>query len=102
MAPTGRTTATASTAVTGPPTSNPARPIPAVKSRSHTMVPYRLLAARATVPRAPRLLGRGLRGEMFRDNWRTWQFWHWWWRDRVPLAAKILTAVALVALLLVG
>src|SRR5438105_4341678 len=39
---------------------------------------------------------------MFRDNWRTWQFWRWWWRDRVPVAAKIVTALALVLVLLVG
>src|SRR5579871_5939235 len=39
---------------------------------------------------------------MFRDNWRDLGFWLWLWRDRVPLAAKIVVAGALAAALLVG
>src|SRR5581483_10904918 len=39
---------------------------------------------------------------VFRQNWKAWGFWRWWWRNRVSTSAKHVTALALAALLLVG
>jgi hypothetical protein len=39
---------------------------------------------------------------MFRDNWKTWRFWRWWWTVRVPIDAKVMAAVLLAGVLLVG
>jgi hypothetical protein len=39
---------------------------------------------------------------MFRNNWRTLGFWRWWWHEQVPVDAKIVAAIALAVLLLVG
>ncbi|HEY0416796.1 MAG TPA: hypothetical protein VGC78_10440 [Gaiellaceae bacterium] len=39
---------------------------------------------------------------MFRQNWREFGFWRWWWRTRVSTSAKHITGLALAALLLVG
>ncbi len=39
---------------------------------------------------------------MFRENWRELGFWRWWWRERLPLAAKIMLVAALGLVLLVG
>ena len=41
-------------------------------------------------------------GEMFKDNWRTFGFWRWWWRSHVPADAKYMAAVLLAGVLLVG
>jgi len=39
---------------------------------------------------------------MYRKNWKTWAFWRWWWRQRVPTAAKHVVALGFAASLLVG
>ena len=39
---------------------------------------------------------------MFKDNWRTFGFWRWWWRSHVPADAKYMAAVVLAGVLLVG
>jgi hypothetical protein len=39
---------------------------------------------------------------MFRENWRTFGFWRWWWRSSVPTDAKYLFAVLVAAVLVVG
>lgn len=39
---------------------------------------------------------------MFRENWRTFGFWQWWWRSVVPNDVKYLAAVMLAAVLVVG
>src|SRR5690348_13034134 len=39
---------------------------------------------------------------MFRENWRTAGFWRWWWQMRVPTDAKVMAAVLLGALFLLG
>jgi len=39
---------------------------------------------------------------MFRDNWRTLGFWRWWWRASVPADAKVIGAIVLALLALVG
>jgi hypothetical protein len=39
---------------------------------------------------------------MFRDNWRAFSFWRWWWRHRVSTSVKHVVALAFAAVLLVG
>jgi hypothetical protein len=39
---------------------------------------------------------------VFRRHWMTGTFWHWWWRTRVPVGAKLATLITLVFLVLVG
>jgi hypothetical protein len=39
---------------------------------------------------------------MFRQNWKAFSFWRWWWRTRVSSSAKHITALAVAAVLLVG
>ncbi len=39
---------------------------------------------------------------MFKQNWRTAGFWRWWWQIRVPTDAKVMGAVLLGALVLLG
>jgi hypothetical protein len=39
---------------------------------------------------------------MFRQNWRTFAFWRWWWRSYVPVDAKYMALVLLAGVLLVG
>jgi hypothetical protein len=39
---------------------------------------------------------------MLRQNWKTWPYWRWWWRERVPRDAKVVVVLALIALLLLG
>ena len=39
---------------------------------------------------------------MFKQNWRTAGFWRWWWQVRVPTDAKVMAAVLLGALFLLG
>ena len=39
---------------------------------------------------------------MIRQNWRTAGFWRWWWQTRVPTDAKVMAAVLLGALFLLG
>jgi len=39
---------------------------------------------------------------MIRQNWRTAGFWRWWWQTRVPADAKVVAAVLLGALFLLG
>jgi hypothetical protein len=39
---------------------------------------------------------------MIRDNWKTLAFWRWWWQTYVPPNAKLMFAVLLAAVVLVG
>ena len=39
---------------------------------------------------------------MFRENWRTFGFWRWWWRSVVPTDAKYMAVVLLAGLVLAG
>jgi hypothetical protein len=39
---------------------------------------------------------------MFKENWRTFGFWRWWWRSHVPADFKYMAAVLLAGVLLVG
>jgi hypothetical protein len=39
---------------------------------------------------------------MVRENWRSFVFWRWWWRNAVPLDVKIPIVLVLFALLLFG
>jgi hypothetical protein len=39
---------------------------------------------------------------MFRQNWRTFAFWRWWWRSYVPVDAKYMAGILLAGILLVG
>lgn len=39
---------------------------------------------------------------MFRENWRTFAFWRWWWRSHVPVDAKYMAFILLAGVLLVG
>lgn len=39
---------------------------------------------------------------MFRENWRAFGFWRWWWLSRVPADIKYMAAVLLAGVLLVG
>jgi hypothetical protein len=39
---------------------------------------------------------------MFRENWRTFGFWRWWWRNHVPVDARYMALVLLAGALLVG
>jgi|SRR5581483_2629212 len=39
---------------------------------------------------------------MFRENWRAFSFWRWWWRHRVSTSVKHVVALAFAAVLLVG
>src|SRR4051812_44073586 len=39
---------------------------------------------------------------MFKDNWRTFGFWRWWWRSAVPTDAKYMAGIVLAGVLLVG
>lgn len=36
---------------------------------------------------------------MIRSHWRDPQFWTWWWRQRVPMEAKVVAAVVAISLL---
>lgn len=39
---------------------------------------------------------------LFREHWRSLQFWRWWWRTSVSSEVKWLLAAALIPTLLVG
>lgn len=39
---------------------------------------------------------------MFKENWRAFGFWRWWWRSHVPTDFKYMAAVLLAGVLLVG
>jgi hypothetical protein len=39
---------------------------------------------------------------MFKENWRTFGFWRWWWRSVVPADAKYLASILLAGVLIVG
>ena len=39
---------------------------------------------------------------MFRENWRTFGFWRWWWRSHVPIDAKYMFAILVAGTLLMG
>jgi hypothetical protein len=39
---------------------------------------------------------------MFKENWKTFAFWRWWWRSQVPTDAKYLAAIMLAGVLIVG
>jgi hypothetical protein len=39
---------------------------------------------------------------MFRENWKSVAFWRWWWRTYVPPNAKLMFAVLLAGVVLLG